>query len=90
MSKRTNNRNARRILLMPFWFSNRKQMSGWPSTLRPYFAPDKGIKSRSQRRAARVNQRIREELRHQREMREQLGPEHWESVSSLNKSEKQP
>lgn len=89
MSKKNSNRNARRILLMPFWFSNRKQMSGWPSTLRPYFAPDKGIKSRSQRRAARVNQLIREELRIQRELQEQTGSELWESVSSINESEKQ-
>lgn len=88
MSNRTSNRNARRILLMPFWFSNRKQMSGWPSTLRPYFAPDKGKKSRSQRRAARVNQRIREEFRQQRELREQLETELWEFVSSPDRSEK--
>lgn len=89
MSKRTSNRDARRLLLMPFWFSNRKQMSGWPSTLHPFFAPDKGVKSRSQRRAEKVNLRIREEFRHQREMREEIEPELWEFVCSLKKSEKQ-
>lgn len=30
MSNRTSNRAARLLLRMPFWFSNRQQMRGWP------------------------------------------------------------
>ena len=59
MAKRKSNRAARRLLCMPVWLSNRKQMSGWPSTIRTVYFADKGKPSRSQRRAKRLVEETR-------------------------------
>lgn len=61
MAKRKSNRAARRLLCMPVWLSNRKQMSGWPSTIRTVYFADKGKPSRSQKRAAKFIQALRAE-----------------------------
>ncbi|MDX7082524.1 hypothetical protein [Serratia marcescens] len=53
MAKRKSNRAARRLLCMPVWLSNRKQMSGWPSTIHTLYFADKGKLSRRQRQARR-------------------------------------
>lgn len=44
---------------MPVWLSNRKQMSGWPSTIHTVYFADKGKPSRSQRRAKRIVEEAR-------------------------------
>ncbi|MDP8733143.1 hypothetical protein QZP90_06370 [Serratia marcescens] len=44
---------------MPVWLSNRKQMSGWPSTIRTVYFADKGKPSRRQRRAKRLVEETR-------------------------------
>lgn len=59
MAKRKSNRAARRLLCMPVWLSNRKQMSGWPSTIRTVYFADKAKPSRSQRRAKRLVEEAR-------------------------------
>lgn len=59
MAKRKSNRAARRLLCMPVWLSNRKQMSGWPSTIRTVYFADKGKPSRSQCRAKRLVEEAR-------------------------------
>ncbi|MFP7606841.1 hypothetical protein [Serratia quinivorans] len=59
MAKRKSNRAARRLLCMPVWLSNRKQMSGWPSTIRTVYFADKSKPSRSQRRAKRLVEEMR-------------------------------
>ncbi len=59
MAKRKSNRAARRLLCMPVWLSNRKQMSGWPSTIRTVYFADKGKPSRRQRRAKRLVEETR-------------------------------
>ncbi|MGP1065774.1 hypothetical protein ACJ8LR_18540 [Serratia sp. CY56810] len=59
MAKRKSNRAARRLLCMPVWLSNRKQMSGWPSTIRTVYFADKGKPSRNQRRAKRILEEAR-------------------------------
>ncbi|EPK7688200.1 hypothetical protein [Serratia marcescens] len=51
MAKRKSNRAARRLLCMPVWLSNRKQMSGWPSTIRTVYFADKAKPSARQNRA---------------------------------------
>lgn len=53
MAKRKSNRAARRLLCMPVWLSNRKQMSGWPSTIRTVYFADKGKRSARQNRKAK-------------------------------------
>lgn len=59
MAKRKSNRAARRLLCMPVWLSNRKQISGWPSTIRTVYFADKGKPSRRQRRAKRLVEEAR-------------------------------
>lgn len=59
MAKRKSNRQARRLLCMPVWLSNRKQMSGWPSTIRTVYFADKSKQSRSQRKAKRLVEEMR-------------------------------
>ncbi|WP_413510895.1 hypothetical protein [Serratia liquefaciens] len=59
MAKRKSNRAARRLLCMPVWLSNRKQMSGWPSTIHTIYFADKVKPSRSQRRAKRLVEEMR-------------------------------
>lgn len=59
MAKRKSNRAARRLLCMPVWLSNRKQMSSWPSTINTVYFSDKVKPSRSQRRAKRLIEEMR-------------------------------
>lgn len=59
MAKRKSNRAARRLLCMPVWMSNRKQMSSWPSTIYTVYFSDKVKPSRSQRRAKRLVEEMR-------------------------------
>lgn len=59
MAKRKSNRAARRLLCMPVWLSNRKQMSSWPSTIYTVYFSDKVKPSRSQRRAKRLVEETR-------------------------------
>ncbi len=59
MAKRKSNRAARRLLCMPVWMSNRKQMSSWPSTIYTVYFSDKVKPSRSQRRAKRLVEETR-------------------------------
>ncbi|MNI46477.1 hypothetical protein D3C73_1009430 [compost metagenome] len=59
MAKRKSNRAARRLLCMPVWLSNRKQMSSWPSTIYTVYFSDKVKPSRSQRRAKRLVEEMR-------------------------------
>ncbi|RYM47271.1 hypothetical protein BSQ97_25055 [Serratia proteamaculans] len=59
MAKRKSNRAARRLLCMPVWLSNRKQMSSWPSTIYTVYFSDKVKPSRGQRRAKRLVEEMR-------------------------------
>lgn len=59
MAKRKSNRAARRLLCMPVWLSNRKQMSSWPSTIYTVYFSDKVKPSRSQRRSKRYLDELR-------------------------------
>ncbi|MBL3522816.1 hypothetical protein IM876_09085 [Serratia plymuthica] len=59
MAKRKSNRAVRRLLCMPVWLSNRKQMSSWPSTINTVYFSDKVKPSRSQRRAKRLVEEMR-------------------------------